>query len=47
MNTHEYLLVTRGEMVLRYGGEEYSLREGISSILTAPSPIPTATAGKA
>ena len=28
MNTHEYLLVTRGEMVLRYGGEEYLLREG-------------------
>ena len=22
MNTHEYLLVTRGEMVLRYGGED-------------------------
>ena len=28
MNTHEYLLETRGEMVLRYGGEEYLLREG-------------------
>ena len=28
VNTHEYLLVTRGEMLLLYGGEEYLLRAG-------------------
>lgn len=28
VNTHEYVLVTRGEMVLLYGGEEYVLQEG-------------------
>lgn len=28
VNTHEYLLVTKGEMTLLYGGEEYLLQEG-------------------
>lgn len=28
VNTHEYVLVTKGEMILLYGGEEYLLREG-------------------
>lgn len=28
VNTHEYALVTKGEMILLYGGEEYCLREG-------------------
>ncbi len=28
MNTHEYLLVNQGELVLRSGGEEYCLHEG-------------------
>ena len=27
-NTHEYVLVTKGEMILIYGGEEYLLQEG-------------------
>lgn len=27
-NTHEYVLVTKGEMILLYGGEEYVLKEG-------------------
>ena len=28
VNTHEYILVTKGEMTLLYGGEEYILQEG-------------------
>lgn len=28
VNTHEYVLVTKGEMTLLYGGEEYLLQEG-------------------
>lgn len=28
VNTHEYVLVTKGEMILLYGGEEYILQEG-------------------
>lgn len=28
VNTHEYVLVTKGEMILLYGGEEYILLEG-------------------
>lgn len=28
VNTHEYILVTKGEMTLLYGGEAYNLREG-------------------
>ncbi len=28
VNTHEYILVTKGEMILLYGGEEYVLQEG-------------------
>ena len=28
VNTHEYVLVTKGELVLIYGGEEYILQEG-------------------
>ena len=27
-NTHEYLLVTKGQMILAYCGEEYTLEEG-------------------